>query len=738
MYPARSFQRQKLKSRGVSRQLGAPENHIPTRLIRFLLRAFSVFILLASVTLATAVYLSPDIAWRVRVVGLKLEGKIPEIPFRSLLRWLIPHSPVDLRDLADVPNANASIRNIFADHASATVGSRLYGRVCADCHGESGSGGTAPDLLASVRTQNDWLFFSTVKWGRAGTAMRAQFLSDSEIWQVHAFLRETAVETVVGGEAPGTNPGAATSVPPSMLLKADDSGDWLTYAGDYAGLRHAREKQISRQNVANLQFAWAAQLRGGDLGLEATPIVAAGKMFVTEAPEGLTALDARTGEVVWRFRRSLPRQMPLCCGSQNRGAAILNDAVFLETLDAHLIALDATTGQVRWDVKVAESHDGYSMTAAPLALDDQIIVGIAGGEYGIRGFVASFSAVDGSLQWKFDTVPSPGQPGSDSWAGDSWKHGGVPTWTTGSFDPQLGLVYWGTGNPSPVYQASARAGDNLYSNSLLALDVKTGKLRWYFQFTPADEHDWDATQEPVLADFHRAGQTIPAVFMANRNGFFYVLDRRTGQFLLAKPFVKQNWAQGISETGRPIVREEARPSHTGTVVWPAVVGGTNWWPPSFDPQRSLLFVPVDESASLYFRGPAEFHPGELYLSSSTEYAAGLPVTMAIRAIDVNTGDLRWEAELAKGGPDVLRFLGGVLSTSGDLVFTGYRDEFLALDADSGKKLWSIRLGGAIHAPPIAYRVGSVQYVSIIAGKALFTFALPESPSHGKSSTAAAR
>ena len=706
--------------------------------MRLFLRTFSILLSFTLLVAASAVYFSPDVAWRARVLGLKLQGKIPEIPSRSLLRWLIPHSPVALHDLADVPNANASIRNIFTDRTSATVGSHLYGRVCADCHGESGSGGTAPDLLASVRHQNDWQFFSTVKWGRAGTAMHPQLLSDLEIWQVHAFLRQISIESVMGRGAASPNAGPSLRVDPSILLHADASGDWLTYAGNYAGFRHGTDKQVSRQNVADLKLAWAAQLTGGDLGLESTPIVAGGKMFVTEAPDGMTALDARTGEVAWRFRRALPGQLPLCCGSQNRGAAILSDTVYLETLDAHLIALNAATGEKRWDVKVAESRDGYSMTAAPLALDNQIIVGIAGGEYGIRGFIASYSAADGSLQWKFDTVPSPGQPGSDSWAGDSWKHGGVPTWTTGSYDPQLGLLYWGTGNPSPVYQASVRAGDNLYSNSLVALDAKTGKLRWYFQFTPGDDHDWDATQQPVLTDFYRSGERIPAVVQANRNGFFYVLDRRNGQFLLAKPFVKQNWANGISENGRPILREEAHPSHTGTVVWPAVVGGTNWWPPSFDPQRGLLFVPVDESASLYFRDPAIFHPGELYLSSSTEYVSGLPVTMAIRAIDVNTGELRWQAELAKGGPDVLRFLGGVLSTSGDLVFTGYRNEFLAFDAESGKKLWAIRLGGAIHAPPITYRVGPVQYVSIIAGKALFTFALPGSAAPPKSSSVAAR
>lgn len=706
--------------------------------MRLFLRTFSFLAALTFLAAAAAVYFSPDVAWRVRVLGLKFEGRIPEIPLRSLLRWLIPHSPVALHDLAEIPNANASIRNIFADRSSAAVGSHLYGRVCGDCHGESGSGGTAPDLLASVRNQNDWQFFSTVKWGRAGTAMRPQILSDLEIWQVHAFLRQTSIESAVGGGKRIAKSAASLRVDSSILLHADDSGDWLTYAGDYAGFRHGKDKQISRQNVADLQLAWAAQLTGGDLGLESTPIVAAGKVFVTEAPDGMTALDARTGEVLWRFRRALPRQLPLCCGSQNRGAAILDDAVYLETLDAHLIALDAATGEKRWDVKVAESRDGYSMTAAPLALDNQIIVGIAGGEYGIRGFIASYSATDGSLQWKFDTVPAPGQPGSETWVGDSWKHGGVPTWTTGSYDPQLGLLYWGTGNPSPVYQASSRPGDNLYSNSLLALDAKTGKLRWFFQFTPGDDHDWDATQQPVLTDFYRSGEKIPAVVQANRNGFFYVLDRRTGQFLLAKPFVKQNWAQRISENGRPILREEARPSHTGSVVWPAVVGGTNWWPPSFDPLRGLLFVPVDESASLYFRDPATFHPGELYLSSSTEYVAGLPVTMAIRAIDVNTGEVRWQAELAKGGPDVLRFLGGVLSTSGDLVFTGYRDEFLALDAESGKKIWAVRLGGAIHAPPITYRVGSVQYVSIIAGKALFTFALLAPVQHSKSSSAVAR
>jgi alcohol dehydrogenase (cytochrome c) len=291
-------------------------------------------------------------------------------------------------------------------------------------------------------------------------------------------------------------------------------------------------------------------------------------MFVTESPEGVTALDAKTGAVLWEFHRHVSSKIPLCCGSQNRGVAVLGKTVFVETLDAHLLALDAATGAKSWDVEVADWRQGYSMTSAPLAIDDRIVVGIAGGDLGIRGFITAYSASDGAQQWKFYTVPGPGQPGNETWGNDSWQHGGVATWSMGAYDPALGLIYWGTGNPSPVFNPKTRPGTNLYANSVVALDARTGQLRWYYQFIPSDDHDWDSAQQPVLADIKWQGQTIPALFLANRNAFFYALDRTTGRFLLAKPFAKETWASGFTSDGRPIVLPNSHPSWSGTVIWP--------------------------------------------------------------------------------------------------------------------------------------------------------------------------
>lgn len=685
-------------------------------------------VIVTATALAIAVNTSDEVAWRARVVRAKLLGALPEIPFPALIRWLVPGSPVYLAPLAEFPNVHAGISNRLIDDESAEEGSRLYGKHCAHCHGENARGGAGPDLLSSLATTTDWAYFSAVKWGRAGTAMAAQSLSDREIWQSHAFVRRLALRSSGGDKGPSSATHATVNVAPESILAASErSHEWLTYAGNYAGHRHSRLSQISRRNVRNLRVAWIAQLRSADAYLEASPIVAGGLIFVTESPEGVVALDAGTGAKVWHYHRPVPANLPLCCVSANRGVAILRDSVFVQTLDAHLVALDASTGRKKWTTKVADSRDGYSMTGAPLALGDRVVVGVAGGEFGIRGFVAAFSAADGRLLWKFYTVPGPGEPGHETWANDSWKTGGASTWTTGAYDPELDLIFWGVGNPAPDFQADARAGDNLFGNSVIALDAKSGKLKWHFQFIPGGQHDWDAVQQPVLADVALRGQRRPVVLWANRNGFFYVLDRRTGEFLFSKPFVKQTWASGFDPSGRPILRPEARPSPTGSLVWPAVGGGTNWWPPSYDERRRLLYVPAVDAASIYFRGEARYERGKEFVGGGTKVAANHPVATSIKAIDVETGDTRWEAELMRGGAsDVYRQVGGVLSTAGGLVFAGYRDEFFAFDAEDGGRLWQIRVGGLINAAPVAYAIDGTQYVAIMAGHSLFAFALPAS------------
>ncbi len=466
-----------------------------------------LFLVLGLVCLAGVMFFasfpSSNPLWRLTVVKEKAFGQIPEIPWSNLIQWMRPGSPTYIGALADLPNVNASIGNLHLDANAVEAGARVYGANCRECHGENARGQTGPDLLAAIGGLTDWAFFSTVKWGRYGTAMAPQPLSDRQIWQVHAFIRDSGLRLALGKNTPASSLPPFPSLAPQQILAADNSTDWITWAGDYAGLRHSKLNQISRRNVQDLRLAWAAQLPAGDPSYEASPIVLGGRMIVTQSPEGMTVLNAKTGEMIWDFHRPTP-PVALCCGSSNRGVAVLGDTIYVETLDAHLLAFNADTGAKRWDVEVANWRDGFSETGAPLAINNEIVVGVAGGDMAIRGFIAAYSAKDGSLLWKFYTVAGPGDPGAGSWEGDSWKHGGAATWTPGTYDPDLGLIYWGTGNPAPDFSTEGRAGSNLYASCVVAIDAQTGKLKWYFQFEPGDTHDWDATQEPVL------------VFMANR------------------------------------------------------------------------------------------------------------------------------------------------------------------------------------------------------------------------------
>jgi len=699
------------------------------KLIKRLLQIFVIGAISVVLLSGGAALVSTSVAWRLKLLKIKLSGEIPEIPFPLLLRWIRPDSPINLHHLAEVPNVNASITNLFANRESAAAGARSFGRICAECHGDDARGRagprTGPNLLAAIGNMTDWKFFSTVKWGRPKTIMMAQPLSDLEIWQICAFLRQSALDAAVGKKDSDAGFSSFQPVSPDMLRSAGQTGEWLTYAGNYAGYRHAIQNRITRHNIQRVRLAWAAQLPSDGGFNESSPIVVGGRMFVTEPPEGVTALNAKTGAVLWEFHRPVPPNIPLCCGLPNKGVAVLGKTVYVETFDAHLLALDAATGAKIWDVEVADWRQGYSMTGAPLAIDDCIVVGVAGGDFGIRGFLSAYLASDGTQQWKFYTVPGPGQPGNETWASDTWQHGGVATWGTGSYDSALRLVYWGTGNPDPVYNSKTRPGNNLYSDSVVALDALTGELRWYYQFTPADDHGWDSTQQPVLADIKWQGQTTPALFLANRNAFFYALDRRTGRFLFAKPFAKQTWASGFTVDGRAILLPGSHPSPAGTVIWPAAGGATNWWPPSFDPNRNLLFVPSADVADILFNiEPPKYHQGRSFLASGFVRAHNLPTTLAIRAIDVSTGQIRWDSTLDTGGAEVPGEMGGVLSTGGDLVFAGYEYEFVALDADTGARLWNTHLGGVIHAAPISYTLAGQQYIAIIGGRTLFVFALP--------------
>ena len=503
-----------------------------------------------------------------------------------------------------------------------------------------------------------------------------------------------------------------------LVNAADEPHNWLMYSGTFDSKRFSRLDQIHRGNVGNLELKWAYQIPIIDRA-ETSPLVVDGVMFITEAPSNVVAVDAATGGRYWRYDHELPDDLRLCCGRNNRGVAILGQTLFMSTLDAHLVAIDAVSGNLVWDTEVADYSAGYSKTAAPLIVKDKVVTGIAGGEFGIRGFLDSYDAESGALEWRTYTIPGPDHPHNETWAGDSWRTGGSPTWITGSYDPELNLVYWGTGNPGPDYNGEMRLGDNLYSDSVLALDGNTGELSWYFQFTPHDVHDWDAIQIPVLADIEFEGQPRKALLWANRNAFFYTLDRATGEFLLGEPFARQTWAERLDENGRPIRIPGTFPTPEGTVVSPPVLGGTNWWSPAYSPRTGLFYVNAFDGESKFFVRDDEYQAGVRFAGGGPQAVEAIDnYVNAIRAIDPTTAERRWEFRITPHSR------AGILATAGDLVFSGSIDGyFYALDAETGQELWHIALGALVQAAPITYAVDGQQHVTIAAGNVVYTFGL---------------
>jgi len=553
---------------------------------------------------------------------------------------------------------------------------------------------------------------------------------------VMKMLKRIGLLALVSGGMLGAVSGTAQVSYDRILNAADEPESWLTYNGGYSSQRYSQLDQINSNNVNDLELKW--MLQNQVFGAwQSNPIVADGVMYITQRPNDVIAMDPITGRVFWVYEHTPAENSLVCCGANNRGVAILDDKVFMGTLDARLVALDRINGRPLWDVEVGDVNQAYSVTMAPLVVKDKVIVGVGGGEFGIRGYVVAYDVETGEEVWKVYTIPGPGEPGHDSWEGDDWEHGGAPVWITGSFDPELNLTYWGVGNPGPDWNAGQRPGDNLYSDSVIALDADTGELEWYFQFTPNDAYDYDSVQVPVLADMEWEGEPAKLMFWANRNGYFYVLDRVTGKFLLGKPYVRVNWSSGLDENGRPI----PTPQPEGVATYPGNQGGTNWYPPSFSPRTGLFYFSAwEDYGTIYRSEESEYIPGRAFLGGGFTVQApvqGAPTIgigrtnpinnwtdevghAALMAMDPVTGEARWKYDQFDVSDS------GMLTTASDLLFTGGREGYFhAIDANTGELLWKVNLGGQIVMAPVTYMVDGVQYLSVISGHAMATFALSD-------------
>jgi len=534
-------------------------------------------------------------------------------------------------------------------------------------------------------------------------------------------------------------------VPYERLLRAEqEPGNWMMYSGEYNSWRYSRLDQINTGNVKDLRVKWMFQGRHQEK-FETTPLVVDGIMYLTRPENDVYALDAETGRVMWVYNHRNPERTYNCCGRVNRGVAVLGNRLFMGTLDMHLIAIDSKSGRELWKTQIFDyaAHGGYAATGAPLALKDKVIIGMAGGEHSVSGFIDAYDAATGKRIWRFNTIPQPGEANFGTWAGDSWKTGGVATWNSGAYDPATNTVFWGTSNPWPDYNGDSRAGDNLYSCSVLALDADTGKLKWHYQFTPHDTHDWDATQVPILLDATYQGRERKLMAWAARNGFFYLLDRNDGKFLLAKAFVRQTWAKGFDDKGRPevIPGQEPTPEGRGD-IFPGVDGGANWMSHSYSPLTKLMYVAAREERRVFTKNTVQ-HAAEGNNAAGTPdagpagrgiFGAGgnLPAAGGggrgrfrfapeeswgkVVAIDPMSGDIKWEHKVLSPP------WGGVMATAGNLVFGGTQEGVVyALDARNGERLWHFAANERVYSSPMSYLANGKQYVSLAVGDVLLTF-----------------
>src|SRR5579875_2758511 len=687
------------------------------RSIRALLIILGLIVLGVIGTLA----LSPKARLGLVIIRYKATGTLPDVGWLDLWAMIRSGKHFHLPELASIPDPYAVIRSPYTSSADLSAGRAIFESHCIACHGANGKGGNGGPALQHrrmVQGGSDWAIFRTISFGIPGTGMPASHLPWVDRWRLVGYVTSLVAGTSSETRSASLRQIDAPSIRDSMLVNAaQQPSDWLMYSGTYSSHRFSFNQQITRANVSGLRLLWVRQYNIPSPTIETSPIVTHGFMFLTVPPNRVEALDASTGALIWAYDRSLPDHMSLCCGVLNRGLAVLGNTLYLGTLDAHLVALDIHSGSLLWDVPIADYKAGYTITGAPLAVKNLIVTGVAGGEFGIRGFIDARDANTGKEVWRFDTIAQKGQDGASAWTQSAARTGGGPTWLTGSFDPSTNLIYWPTGNPSPDYDPSVRPADNLYTNTMLALDADRGTLRWYFQFTPHDAFDWDSTEIPVLLDGSFGGRKRHLVAQANRNGFFYLLDAETGQFLLAKPFAKQTWAKGIDAHGRPEPIPGAVPSQKGTAIFPGDDGATNWQSPSYSPDTRLMYVPLIDRGATFSLVHAAYREGVAFNGGFAEPFPESTSEVAVRAIDPITGSTAWEYR----NPGTS--FGGLLSTAGGLVFGSQGETFFALDAATGKELWRVEMGANITAAPVTFSCNGKQRITIAAGRDILTFGL---------------
>ena len=519
-------------------------------------------------------------------------------------------------------------------------------------------------------------------------------------------LLRVLILTILGAMLP-TTAGLAQDVTTNILENAQDYSDrWVTYGRNYGAWRYMPDDQINRETVANLRPVWIKQTGVTGGAFEVTALVNDGRMYLTTANSHLIVVDPLTGTELWRYDHEF-ENVDLCCGPHNRGVALYEDKVFWGTLDAHLLAFDAASGIQLWDAEVGDHRESFSVTGAPLVVKDMVLIGIGGGEFGIRGYIDAYDVNTGELRWRFYTTAGPEDPNNATWEGDSWQTGGGPTWVTGTYDSELNLVFWGTGNPWPDLNNAVRRGDNLYTNSVVALNADDGELVWYHQTSPRDEFDHDSTSEPMIIDEVFEGELRKMIVHVSRNGHVYAMDRETGDFLWAGEYTRVNWALR-DESGKPVLKEELY-NPASTVVFPGIFGGKNWPPASYSPDTHMLYIPTTEWGTTFIRREGEGRPGTMYLGGIPRFEPS--GTGYLVAFNMLTGEIEWQEET----PGNFNWA-GTLTTGGGLVFSGAADGYLrAYNDETGEVLWEFQTGSGLYAPPTSFTIDGVQYIGIASG-----------------------